>query len=154
MTVDDLRFLCTRFKCRMTEASCIKRQQKAYRARHTIRTSGSMIYANEIDYSMALFCLSCIQGAQLRHKLKAPLKAEKPKKKKPLVFKKLPKPKPQLKPKPKPKIKPKMKPKPPIQIATPVELLPMCSVCHQYAARANGMCRACYNQEYRKARKA
>ena len=142
MTNNDLNFFCTRLRCKMAEAACIDRQRKAYRMRQDAKAG--KIYDDTL-YGVALFCLSCTDGAQLRRRLKVPL-TEKPR---PKIV-----PKPRPKPKPKPKAKPKAKPEkpkpnpvPPIRVEVPIWERPLCSECGRYAARVHGMCLACDRKE-------
>jgi hypothetical protein len=148
MTQDDLDFYCSRLRCHMPERDCIDRQRKAYRMRQAVKRGQRY---DEMLYGIALFCLSCKDGANLRKRLHERLT---PKPQPIIVEKPKPNGKAKAKLKSKPKPKPKAAPKPPERVPVPLAERPLCVECGRWVVYSKGLCRACYNRRRREEKRA
>ena len=120
-----MTFHCNRLRCTMSEQACLHNQQIAREAQKS-RPGG---YPDHY-YNRTLSCYDCEQGKE--------------------IAKRVPRPKPE--PKPKLKIVKKRKApkrKPPRRQPVPLSERPLCSQCGRWVAVAQGLCRSCYQREYR-----
>ena len=125
-----MTFHCHRLRCTMSEQACLHNQQIAREAQRGRRGGYPDHY-----YDRGLSCYNCEQGKEIAKRVE-------------------PKPEPKAKSKSKAKLKivkkrktPKRKP--PKRQPIPLSERPLCSECGRWVAVAQGLCRSCYQREYR-----